>query len=110
MTRKSRSINAEWILHVGRIPGFADDREVIARHVMQSVPDWIGRSEMPAAVTEHPGIGPCTDDFGNERLPIEHWHAYLGDPTFADAILDRVVHAAHKLTLKGESMRKKENT
>ena len=41
------------------------------------------------------------------QLPVEHWHAYLGDPTFADAILDRVVHAAHKLTLKGESMRKK---
>lgn len=40
------------------------------------------------------------------QLPIEHWHAYLGDPTFADAILDRVVHAAHKLALKGESMRK----
>lgn len=40
------------------------------------------------------------------QLPIEHWHAYLGDPTFADAILDRIVHAAHKLALKGESMRK----
>lgn len=56
------------MLHVGRIPGFADDREVIACHVMQSVPDWIGRFEMPAAVTEHPGIGPCTDDFGNEEV------------------------------------------
>jgi DNA replication protein DnaC len=42
------------------------------------------------------------------QLPIEHWHTYLGDPTFADAILDRVVHAAHKLALKGESMRRKE--
>lgn len=40
------------------------------------------------------------------QLPIEHWHAYLGDPTFADAILDRILHAAHKLALKGESMRK----
>jgi DNA replication protein DnaC len=44
------------------------------------------------------------------QLPIEHWHAYLGDPTFADAILDRVVHAAHKLALKGESMRKERTT
>lgn len=42
------------------------------------------------------------------QLPIEHWHTYLGDPTFADAILDRVVHAAHKLALTGESMRRKE--
>jgi DNA replication protein DnaC len=42
------------------------------------------------------------------QLPVEHWHAYLNDPTLADAILDRVLHAAHKLTLGGESMRKRE--
>ncbi|GAW92113.1 ATP-binding protein, partial [Calderihabitans maritimus] len=35
-----------------------------------------------------------------------HWHEILGDPTVADAILDRLVHNAHKLILKGESMRK----
>lgn len=40
------------------------------------------------------------------QLPIDQWHAYLGDKTIADAILDRLVHNAHKLTLKGESMRK----
>ena len=42
------------------------------------------------------------------QLPVEHWHAYLNDPTLADAILDRVLHAAHKLPLSGESMRKSE--
>jgi DNA replication protein DnaC len=42
------------------------------------------------------------------QLPPEHWHAYLNDPTLADAILDRVLHAAHKITLAGESMRKQE--
>jgi DNA replication protein DnaC len=41
------------------------------------------------------------------QLPIEHWHEYLGEPTFADAILDRIVHSAHRLALKGESLRKK---
>lgn len=41
------------------------------------------------------------------QLPIEDWHAYLGDPTLADAILDRLVHNAYRLTLKGESMRKR---
>ena len=41
------------------------------------------------------------------QLPVEHWHAYLNDPTLADAILDRVLHAAHKLTLSGESQRKR---
>lgn len=41
------------------------------------------------------------------QLPIQHWHEALGDPTLADAILDRLIHNAHKITLKGESMRKK---
>ena len=40
------------------------------------------------------------------QLPAEHWHAYLNDPTLADAILDRVLHAAHKVELTGESLRK----
>lgn len=42
----------------------------------------------------------------NIQLPIEHWHDYLNDPTLADAILDRIIHAAHKISLSGESMRK----
>ena len=41
------------------------------------------------------------------QLPVGHWHETIGDPTLADAILDRLVHNAHKLVLKGESMRKK---
>ncbi len=40
------------------------------------------------------------------QLPLERWHAWRQDPTLADAILDRLVHQAHKLPLKGESMRK----
>lgn len=41
------------------------------------------------------------------QLPVEHWHEMIGDPTIADALLDRLVHNAHKITLKGESMRRK---
>jgi len=41
------------------------------------------------------------------QLPVEHWHEQIGDPTTADAILDRLVHNAHTLQLKGGSMRKK---
>ena len=41
------------------------------------------------------------------QVPIEKWHDAIGHPTLADAILDRVVHNAHKIVLKGESMRKK---
>ena len=40
------------------------------------------------------------------QLPIDHWHENIGDSTVADAILDRLVHNAHKIQLKGESMRK----
>jgi len=40
------------------------------------------------------------------QLPVEHWHDIIGDPTIADAILDRLVHNAHRLALKGESLRK----
>ena len=41
------------------------------------------------------------------QLPVPHWHAAIGDPTLADAILDRLVHQAHYLNLDGESLRKK---
>ena len=44
------------------------------------------------------------------QLPLAKWHDSIGDPTFADAILDRLVHNAYKLDLKGESMRKKKRT
>jgi DNA replication protein DnaC len=40
------------------------------------------------------------------QLSVEHWHEIIGDPTIADAVLDRLVHNAHRLTLKGESLRK----
>jgi DNA replication protein DnaC len=41
------------------------------------------------------------------QFPVEHWHELIGDPTLADAILDRLIHNAYKINLKGESMRKK---
>jgi DNA replication protein DnaC len=44
------------------------------------------------------------------QLPVARWHDYLADPTLADAILDRIVHNAYKIDLKGESMRKKKAT
>ena len=45
------------------------------------------------------------------QLPVEHWHEVVGDPTIADAILDRLVHNAHKISLTGkESMRKRKRS
>jgi DNA replication protein DnaC len=40
------------------------------------------------------------------QVPIENWHEVIADPTIADAVLDRLVHNAHRLALKGDSMRK----
>jgi hypothetical protein len=41
------------------------------------------------------------------QVPVERWYEIVGDPTLADAILDRLVHNAHRIELKGESLRKK---
>ncbi len=43
------------------------------------------------------------------QLPVEQWHQHLGDPTLADATLDRLVHNAYRINLKGESMRKRKS-
>ena len=40
------------------------------------------------------------------QIPVDQWHAVIGDPTYADAILDRVVHNAHRIDLEGESLRR----
>jgi DNA replication protein DnaC len=40
------------------------------------------------------------------QLPVSQWHQIIGDPTIADAICDRIVHTAHRIELKGESVRK----
>lgn len=52
------------------------------------------------------------DRYGNRstlvtsQIPIASWHALIGDNTYADAILDRLVHNAHRITLEGESQRR----
>ena len=54
-----------------------------------------------------PGLSNAASDARWISLPVEHWHEYIGNPTLADAILDRLVHGAQVLTLKGGSMRKR---
>jgi len=41
------------------------------------------------------------------QIPIERWHDTIGDPTYADAILDRLVHNAYRIELRGDSMRRR---
>ncbi|MDN5289015.1 MAG: ATP-binding protein [Mucilaginibacter sp.] len=43
------------------------------------------------------------------QLPVSKWFEVIGEKTIADAILDRIVHDAHRIELKGESMRRKRN-
>lgn len=42
------------------------------------------------------------------QLPIKDWHEFIGEPTIADAVMDRLLHLSHKFELKGGSMRKKQ--
>lgn len=44
------------------------------------------------------------------QLPVKQWHEVIGEKTIADAILDRIVHDAHRIELKGESLRKRKTT
>ena len=44
------------------------------------------------------------------QIPVNDWHAALGDPTLADAILDRLVHNTYRINLSGDSMRKRKKS
>lgn len=46
-----------------------------------------------------------TSTIVTSQLPVQHWHEWIGDPTLADAILDRLVHNAHRIELAGNSIR-----
>jgi len=68
----------------------------------------------PISQTERSDLLEILDDRLNSKatiitsqLPVDQWHAYLNDPTLADAILDRIVHNSHRIQIKGESMRKR---
>lgn len=63
-----------------------------------------GRSDLLEVLDDRTGGG---GTIMAGQMPIKDWHAFINDPALADAILDRLIHNSHKLTLKGESMRKK---
>jgi len=45
----------------------------------------------------------------SSQLPVKNWYDIINESTIADAILDRIIHTAHRIELKGESMRKIKN-
>lgn len=64
----------------------------------------IGRQDLLEIVDDRTGTGAILIA---AQLPVSKWYDYINEPTLADAILDRIVHRAHKVELRGESMRKK---
>jgi DNA replication protein DnaC len=89
---------------------FTKRLNAFAKTALLILDDW---ALAPITQTERSDLLEILDDRVNNaatiitsQLPVDHWHAYINDPTHADAILDRIIHGAHKLPLKGESMRK----
>src|SRR2546421_11178736 len=89
-----------WSLHINRVMfrrtllddwGLATLSDENRRDILELLEDRYGR-----------GATIVTSQF-----PVDHWHQALGDPTLADAILDRLLHNAYKLSLRGDSMRKR---
>lgn len=85
-------------------------RAKLAKADLLIIDDW-GLSPM-SALDRHELLE-LVDDRGSagsiiitSQLPISQWHDYIGEPTVADAILDRLVHRAHRIELAGDSMRK----
>lgn len=62
-----------------------------------------GRLDLLEIIEDRTGSGSVII---TSQLPIDKWHDFIGEPTIADAIMDRVIHRSHRIELRGESMRK----
>ena len=98
-------------LHLAQADGsYAKGLASLARLPLLILDDWL-RDPLTAAQARDM-LEILDDRYGRTstliatQIPVTDWHARIPDPTIADAILDRLVHQAHRLELKGESMRK----
>ncbi len=71
-------------------------------------------SDVEEPVMPRLSFAPATEELAaaaatliTSQIPVDRWHDIIGEPTIADAILDRIVHNAHRLKLKGDSLRRK---
>lgn len=85
-------------------------RLALAKFNLLILDDWAisplverGRQDLLEILDDRIGISSV---IMTSQMPVQHWHDYIGDPTLADAILDRLLHSAHRVELRGESMRK----
>jgi DNA replication protein DnaC len=98
-------------LAVSRVDGkYLKLLSALARFDLLILDDW---ASMPLVDEQRRALFEILEDRYDRKstlvasqIPVEKWHEALGNPTLSDAILDRLVHNAHKITLKGESMRK----
>lgn len=99
-------------LAIGRGDGsYAKSLAQLAKTEVLVIDDWAlapltdeGRRDLLEIFDDRHGV---RSTIITSQLPVKHWHDSIGDPTLADAILDRLVHQAHTLDLDGESLRKK---
>ena len=102
-------------LHVAHGDGsFGRRLAQLARIDLLVLDDFAGA---PMAASERTDLLELLDDRVGSRatlitsqLAVNVWHAWLDDPTVADAILDRIVHSSHRIALKGPSLRKEDGT
>jgi DNA replication protein DnaC len=85
-------------------------REKISKVKVLLIDDWAlsplsadGRQHLMEIIEDRSGTG---STIITSQLPVAKWHEYIGEPTIADAILDRLLHRSHRIELKGDSMRK----
>ena len=99
-------------LHIARADGsFEKQLARLAKTDLLLLDDW---GLAPLSDRERRDILEILEDRHNRRstlvtsqLPVDKWHDHIGEPTIADSILDRLIHNSHRISLKGQSMRKK---
>lgn len=107
-TRLSRLLEELEVAHAdGSLPNL---RKRMSKKDLLILDDWAlspltstGRQELLEIIDDRLGKNSIII---TSQLPTEQWHVYLGEATIADAILDRIIHRAHVIKFKGESMRK----
>ena len=92
--------------------GFAAWLATLARTEVLVLDDWAlaplepaARADLLELIDDRAGT-PGRATIITTQLPVDHWHAWLGDPTMADAILDRLLANEHRISLKGDSLRR----
>jgi DNA replication protein DnaC len=91
--------------------GFPTWLAALARTEVLILDDWALapiepalRADLLEIIDDRAGNRACATIL-TTQLPVDHWHAWLGDPTIADAILDRLLSREHRINLKGRSLR-----